>query len=524
MLKVLLPTDLSFDLAMNIFTFQPGAALPFVESHIMEHGLLMLQGSGIYRLADQWYPVQAGDVIWMASLLPAVVCGRRKNAGQISLRYKDVNRHPIGGALNESNLKVSKERFSKELDQLAALSDAPAPAVTRVLFTPMDLKGRAYIKKLAEEAGFAWREDPMGNTFIRWEGSDAGAPAVSTGSHTDAIPFSGKFDGTVGVIGGIEALRALKESGFKPKRSLEVIMFTSEEPTRFGVGCVGSRLMCGFLSAESVRALKDPDGADFESVRKAAGYSGKLEDVQLSGKEYSYFVELHIEQGPRLEASGVPIGLVTNIAASSTSRITITGDGGHAGTVLMTERRDALIACAELALKVEQIAKRSGSPDAVGTVGIFDVPSVRASNSIPSKVQLTVDFRDKDAKVRDKMLADLQRYVSDDLAPSRKVTADFQVLNCDPSSRSDETILSAAEDACAELGYECSRLVSRAYHDTVFMALKFPTAMIFVPSFKGYSHRPEEYSSPEEIERGIAVLALTMAQLSWWQIEKKCLI
>jgi len=149
------------------------------------------------------------------------------------------------------NLLVDRERLLSEIETLASFSDAEAPAVTRIVFTPTDLKARAWVKARCEEAGLTVREDAVGNTFARWNGSDPDAPAVGTGSHIDAIPNAGKYDGVVGVLGGLAAIRAFQQSGFRPKRSIELLVFTSEEPTRFGIGCIGSRLLSGTLSADS---------------------------------------------------------------------------------------------------------------------------------------------------------------------------------------------------------------------------------------------------------------------------------
>ena len=200
-------------------------------------------------------------------------------------------------------LQIDINRLTRELEQLAGFSDAPAPAVTRVLFTDPDLRARGFIKSLCADAGLSIREDPAGNLFARWAGDDPNLPAIGTGSHTDAIPFSGRFDGTVGVLGGLEAIRSLQAAGWRPQRSVELVMFTSEEPTRFGIGCLGSRLMCGSLLARSAAGLKDANGITFEEARRQAGYTGELEDVRLQPGHYAGFVELHIEQGPHLESA-----------------------------------------------------------------------------------------------------------------------------------------------------------------------------------------------------------------------------
>src|SRR5713226_3665400 len=164
-------------------------------------------------------------------------------------------------------LQIDRDRLLREIESLASISDAEAPAVTSIVFTPADLKARAWLRARCEEAGLTLRQDAIGNTFARWAGSDPKAPAVGTGSHIDAIPNAGKYDGVVGVLGGLEAMRALQRSGFHPKNSIELLMFTSEEPTRFGIGCLGSRLLSGTLYAEAVAQLKDRDGETVEEVR-----------------------------------------------------------------------------------------------------------------------------------------------------------------------------------------------------------------------------------------------------------------
>src|ERR1700675_4228971 len=241
-------------------------------------------------------------------------------------------------------LEIDRDKLLSEIEALAAISDAEPPAVTRIVFTPADLKARAWLRARCEEAGLAVRQDAIGNTFARWIGSDPKAAAVGTGSHIDAIPNAGKYDGVVGVLGGLEAIRALQRRGFRPRQSIELLVFTSEEPTRFGIGCLGSRMLSGTLSADAARQLKDSEGASLDEVRERAGVRGDLEVVKLLSDYYSAFVELHIEQGPRLEGQGIPLGVVTSIAAPASLRISIEGSGGHAGGVLMPDRRDALCA------------------------------------------------------------------------------------------------------------------------------------------------------------------------------------
>ena len=207
------------------------------------------------------------------------------------------------------------------------------------------------LKKLFRDAGLSVREDALGNTFARWEGERPDLSAVATGSHIDAIPHSGQFDGTVGVLGAIEAVRALARAGFRPVRPIEIVLFTSEEPTRFGIGCLGSRGICGSLSTDRARRTQGFRGQ--HTRRALAARQGFRVSWPRSGfrqNQYAAFVELHIEQGPLLERDGTPIGIVTAIAAPAALRVTWEGEGGHAGAVLMAGRRDALCAAAETVL------------------------------------------------------------------------------------------------------------------------------------------------------------------------------
>lgn len=409
-------------------------------------------------------------------------------------------------------INVNSDRISAELDRLATFSDVPAPAVTRIVFSPPDLEARAYVKGLAHQAGLSVREDAVGNTFIRWTGTEPDAAAVGTGSHIDAIPHSGRYDGTVGVLGGLEAIRALQESGRRPRRSVELLMFTSEEPTRFGIGCLGSRLLSGTLPASADRDLKDSDGCTLAEVRQSAGFTGSLEDVRLEAGYYHAFVEFHIEQGPLLEKNGLAAGIVTAIAAPATLRVVFEGQGGHAGAVLMPERRDALAAAAELVLHVERCAKGTGAVDTVATVGRLEVfPG--AVNSIPSRVYMEIDIRDIDLTRRDAALASVEAEAKE-IGTRRSVACQVETLNADAPAESSPAILNALQRACDRTGVAPRHLVSRAYHDTLFMSRIAPVAMLFIPCRGGISHRPDEYASPEDIRTGALILAHTLADLA----------
>ena len=409
-------------------------------------------------------------------------------------------------------IAINQKRLMSELEALAAISEAEPPAVTRVVYSDADGRARAWFRSLCDETGLAVRTDAIGNVFVRWPGSEPELAAIGTGSHIDAIPHAGSYDGTVGVMGGLEAIRALKESGFQSRRSIELLLFTAEEPTRFGIGCFGSRLLSGALDNSADERLKDADGATLKELRAAAGYTGTIESVRLPKDYYAGFVELHIEQGPLLEREGTPIGIVTNIAAPSGLRITVEGEGGHAGALLMPYRKDAFCAAAEIVLAVERSARATGAIDTCGTVGKCSIHP-GAVNSVPSRVQMEVDIRDTNEQRRDGVLREVREACAD-IAARRGVKVGIELVNADAPAESSPTIVDAIEQSAKALGLRYKKMVSRAYHDSLFMARVAPMAMIFIPCRDGVSHRPDEYAKPEDIARGTEVLAHTLAKLA----------
>jgi N-carbamoyl-L-amino-acid hydrolase len=398
-------------------------------------------------------------------------------------------------------MNVDFERLTRELDALAGFTDAPPPAVTRVVYSETDRRARAWVCDLCTDAGLAVREDAVHNLFARWTGAEPDLPPVATGSHIDAIPHAGRYDGTVGVLGGLEAIRALQRAGVRPRRSIELIVFCAEEPTRFGIGCFGSRMLAGLLDGSE---LRDKDGKTLRD------WVGEYDGIRLPAGYYSAFVELHIEQGPLLERGGIPLGIVTAIAAPATWHIFIEGEGGHAGAVLMPGRKDAFCAAAEIVLAVERAARSSGAIDTVGTVGVCEIfPG--AVNSVPGKTRIEMDVRDIDGARRDRVLAEIEAACAE-IAGRRRVAIRKQVINADPPAACDSRVIGALEKASA--GMRSQKMVSRAYHDSLFMARIAPTGMLFIPCRGGVSHRPDEYAAPEAIAAGVAVLAGALAELA----------
>ena len=410
------------------------------------------------------------------------------------------------------SLAINQDRLQSEIDELALISDAEPPAVTRIVFTARDLEARAWLNKKCAEAGLIIRLDAIGNTFFRWPGADSHAAAVATGSHIDAIPNAGKYDGVVGVLGGLEAIRALQRSGFQPKRAIELILFTSEEPTRFGIGCLGSRVLSGTLTPETARQLKDNLNQTLVDTLRSAGMAGDLDSVRLPAACYHAFVELHIEQGPLLERAKIPLGVVASIAAPASLEVRIEGAGGHAGGMLMPGRKDALCAASEIILAVEEAARASESTDTVTTVGICEVfPG--AVNSIPSRVRLTLDLRDTELPRRDKVLQSIKDRAQQ-ISENRGVSVQFHTVNADAPATCAAVVTDALVRAARKHNLPYQMMVSRAYHDSLFMSRIAPTGMLFVPCRDGYSHRPDEFASTADIGRGVLVLAETLAGLA----------
>ena len=409
-------------------------------------------------------------------------------------------------------MRIDRERLLSNLETLASITDGTPPGISRLVFAEADQKARGWLKSQCRAAGLAVREDPVGNMFARWTGARPELAAIGTGSHIDAIPHSGKFDGTVGVLGGLEAIRALQQSGFAPQRSIELLLFTAEEPTRFGLGCLGSRMLSGNLDPSADARLKDSEGQTLAQLRAAAGFDGSLDQVRLPDGYYAAFVELHIEQGPLLEKEGLAAGIVTSIAAPAALRITVEGEGGHAGGVLMPDRKDAFCAAAEIVLAVEQSALATGAIDTCGTVGKCHIfPG--AVNSIPSRVDMEVDIRDTDELRRNGVLREIEKACTR-VAAKRNVQVRVTPINADAPAACSPHIIEAAVQAATENGLAYKKMVSRAYHDSLFMARIAPVGMVFIPCRGGVSHRPDEYSAPQEIENGVKVLASTLAKLS----------
>jgi ureidoglycolate amidohydrolase len=362
------------------------------------------------------------------------------------------------------------------------------------------------------EAQLEPRLDAVGNLFATWPGSAPDAPRVLTGSHVDTTLNAGAYDGVLGVLGAIEAVSLLRERGFAPRRTVEVVAWAGEEP-RFGTGCVGSRCAAGDLSRADLDRLADRSGITMAVALREAGFDpDRLADAVIDPATVHALVELHIEQAIVLETHGEPIGVVEAIAAPPDFRLVFEGAATHAGATPMGLRRDALVGAAEAVVAVERAARASSSATTVGTVGVVRaLPG--AINVVPGIAALDVDVRDSDLGAREEVVA---RIVEESraIADARGLTLRVEEIVVDTPVACSPEVVAASVAACEELQYNYRRMISGAYHDAMILGRRFPVGMVFVPSRGGVSHHPDEYTAPEELDRGVGVLAGTLERLA----------
>jgi hydantoinase/carbamoylase family amidase len=404
-------------------------------------------------------------------------------------------------------------RLPRAIEELAGFNDDPgAGGITREVYTPTYSAALDRVAGWMADAGLAVRLDAVGNLFGLWAGEDPAAPRVLTGSHVDTTLNAGRFDGVLGVLGAIEAVHDLRARGFAPRRSVELVAWAGEEP-RFGTGCVGSRAAAGRLERADLDALRDRAGVTMAAALRDAGFDpDRLADAEIDPAGVHALVELHIEQGAVLEDGGESIGVVTAIAAPHDFRLAFAGAATHAGATPMRLRRDALAGAAEAVVAVERIARASPSGTTVGTVGVLRLEP-GAINVVPGRVELDVDVRDSDRGARSAVVGELVE-AAREIAGRRRLELTVEPIVEDDPVECDARVVAAAEAAARELGLPFRRMISGAYHDAMIMGARVPIGMIFVPSAGGISHHPDEYTDPADLERGVRVLAGTLARLA----------
>ncbi|OOF54946.1 Zn-dependent hydrolase [Rodentibacter genomosp. 2] len=398
---------------------------------------------------------------------------------------------------------INLQRVQHLIEKLASISSS-SDELTRLAFTPEDEEAHDVIIELCRQYNLSIRRDTIGNLYIRKAGKEDHLPAVAFGSHIDTVVNAGKFDGPLGVIGGLEILIQLCEQNIQTRYPLELIIFTCEESSRFNFATLGSKVMCGMTNQKKLSQLCDKQGNTLaEAMAKIGMDFNLIHQAKRDGKDFKCFFELHIEQGPRLENENKTIGVVTGIAAPIRGIVRINGQADHSGATAMHYRHDALLGGAELSLAIEQAAVNA-KHSTVATVGNLTAkPGVM--NVVPGYCELLVDIRGINTEARDSVLAVLQSEIKN-VAKKRGLSIKFQLISKDNPVVLPQEMIERIENAAKSLGYSYEIMPSGAGHDAMHMAALCPTGMIFVPSHLGISHNPLEFTDWKDIEAGIKVL------------------
>jgi beta-ureidopropionase / N-carbamoyl-L-amino-acid hydrolase len=410
-------------------------------------------------------------------------------------------------------LVINPDRLLADLESFAGIGADPQGGITRLAYSEADLQARRRFVEQAEAAGLVPRTDAVGNIFARRPGREAGLAPVGFGSHLDSVPNGGRFDGPLGALAALEVVRSLSDAGMTTRRPIDVICFAAEESGRFGLGTLGSKALVGKLTPEMLDSLQDPQGQTVRQVLQACGFDpAKLEQARLRPGDYHAYLELHLEQGAVLESRGLPVGIVTGIAAPTRYRVTYTGRADHSGATPMDLRKDALVAAAELVLAVRTLTVAYGNPTTVGTVGILRVQP-GAMNVIPGEVTMGIDIRDIEAEGKRRVAMQV-RAAAERIAREGGLEVAIEPLADDAPVPLPARIRRISAAACRARGIPCLELPSGAGHDAMYMAEVTEVGMLFTRCREGISHNPAEYVSPEDVIAGATALAETVLRLA----------
>ncbi|ETX02380.1 M20 family metallo-hydrolase [Candidatus Entotheonella palauensis] len=399
-------------------------------------------------------------------------------------------------------LPIDEQRLWNRHMTMAQIGATPKGGVNRQALSPEDVQARQLLTSWARELGFTVSTDEIGNLFVRREGSESHAAPVLTGSHLDSQPTGGKFDGAYGVLAGFEALQAIHETGVATKRPLEVVAWVNEEGSRFQPGCTGSLIFSGKARLDDLLAHVDPAGIKFGDALQDSLKA--LPDIarRSTGFDVDTYIEAHIEQGPRLEAEGLPIGIVTGIQGMHRYSVEVVGEEAHAGTAPLKTRKDALKAAAEMVGALEEVM--ADDTDTVRfTVGRFEV-SPGSPNTVPGRVFFTIDFRHPIQETIDRLTARIEPVCRAHARGCQVVVT--QISATSPVHFGTNTI-DAIRQQAANLGLPHMDLFSGAGHDAGHLASVCPAGMVFVPCEKGISHNEVENARPADLAAGAQVLA-----------------
>jgi N-carbamoyl-L-amino-acid hydrolase len=398
------------------------------------------------------------------------------------------------------NLMIDGERLWGTLMDTAKFGATPKGGLKRLTLSAEDKQVRDWFVEQATAMGCTVTVDEVGNLFARREGRDPTLPPIALGSHLDTQPTGGRFDGILGVLGALEVLRTLHQAGYETNAPIEVVDWANEEGSRFSPAMLASGVFAGVFTRETAWETKDRDGIAYKDALAGIGYLG--EETPGAHPLTAYF-ELHIEQGPILEAEGETIGVLTGVQGMRWYDVTVTGQDAHTGATPMRLRKDALVGASLVIAGIEAIAA-AHAPDAVASVGTVEVKP-QSRNVVPGEVTFTVDLRHPDEAVIDQMEAEFRALLASVLEP-RGLEWTESVFWNSPAVRFDPRLVDCVDRAADKAGYSKRRMVSGAGHDAVYLSRVTPTTMIFVPCAGGVSHNEFEDATPADCAAGAQVL------------------
>jgi allantoate deiminase len=408
-------------------------------------------------------------------------------------------------------MNINSKRLWEHILTLGQIGKNEHDGVTRLSFTEAEIEAKELLKNWMKEAHLTVREDEIGNLYGRKEGKNPNAPVVLIGSHIDSVFNGGIFDGTAGVLAGIEVVHTLNEKGMDTDCPIEIVAFTDEEGARFSTGMLGSRALIGELTEKELLESKDQDGISIAEAMIRAGYDYKnVGRAKRDPSSIKCYLELHIEQGKVLEYEDLPVGLVTGIAGVLWLKVTLEGEAGHAGTTPMNLRKDPLAAAAHIFSYAEQVARKERHT--VITVGQLQVHP-GGINIIPGTVEFTLDIRDiKDENV-DAVEKQIREYIHS-ICDERGLKYKIEILHRLSAALCSQEIIEVMKETVHELGIQPFQLISGAGHDAMIMAKITKMGMLFVRSKDGISHNPKEWTDKEDLATGAEVLYRVVQKLA----------
>lgn len=396
--------------------------------------------------------------------------------------------------------RVDRDRLWETLTRIAQIGALPGGGCCRLALTDEDGRARRQLADWCEELNCMVSYDAVGNVYALRPGADPDLPVVATGSHLDTQPHGGRFDGVYGVMAALEVLRCLNDADVRTRRGVLLVVWTNEEGVRFAPPLAGSQAFCGRVAPEVILNARTRDGT---RVGDDLTRLGQLGEDAPGSRRFDCFLEAHIEQGPVLEAQAKTIGVVTHIQGIRAFRVHLKGEDGHAGTVPLSSRRDALVCAAEMIVRLRQIALQT-DPSIKMTVGSLDV-SPNAMSTIPGAVVFTIDLRHPATDTLNEITACLQGELQA-VSARHGVMAQIEPILDSPPICFDQSLVQLVQACADRQGHSSMRIVSGAFHDAGFVSQIAPTAMIFVPCARGISHNEQESATPEDLAAGADVL------------------